>query len=164
MSLKDENEMNFNVLSAYDLLPLEIKAKVRLLASLGKKNGCVTLQQIDSVLSDSVVDSAHVESLMMILDGLGIRLLDEDDIAAFMKARESLDAASNALFLSKADRLLREFTDKQREVLFLRFGLLDGQFRSLEEVGRLFRITTEAVRSIEISAFRKSYEVGLRAS
>lgn len=164
MSLKDENEMNFNVLSAYDLLPLEIKAKVRLLASLGKKNGCVTLQQIDSVLSDSVVDSAHVESLMMILDGLGIRLLDEDDIASFMKARESSDAASNALFLSKADRLLRELTDKQREVLFLRFGLLDGQFRSLEEVGRLFRITTEEVRSIEITAFRKLYEVGLRPS
>ena len=46
-------------------------------------------------------------------------------------------------------------TDRERRVLSLRFGLLDGYSRTLEEVGRQFNVTRERIRQIEAKALRK---------
>ena len=46
-------------------------------------------------------------------------------------------------------------TDRERQVLEQRFGLVDGYSRTLEEVGRQFRVTRERIRQIEAKALRK---------
>ena len=51
--------------------------------------------------------------------------------------------------------LLRTLTERESRVLQLRFGLEDGQSRTLEEVGREFGVTRERIRQIEAKAFRK---------
>ena len=51
--------------------------------------------------------------------------------------------------------VLNSLTYRERKVLGLRFGLEDGRSRTLEEVGREFRVTRERIRQIEAKALRK---------
>ena len=51
--------------------------------------------------------------------------------------------------------MLDSLAPREREVLALRFGLKDGYSRTLEEVGRLFKVTRERIRQIEAKALRK---------
>jgi RNA polymerase primary sigma factor len=55
----------------------------------------------------------------------------------------------------KIDLVLRSLTEREKEVLILRFGLLDGIQRTLEEIGRHFKVTRERIRQIEAKALRK---------
>ena len=51
--------------------------------------------------------------------------------------------------------MLASLTERERKVLELRFGLGDGYSRTLEEVGKQFRVTRERIRQIEAKALRK---------
>ncbi len=51
--------------------------------------------------------------------------------------------------------ILGELSDRERRVLELRFGLVDGNSRTLEEVGQEFGVTRERIRQIEAKALRK---------
>ena len=53
------------------------------------------------------------------------------------------------------DTLLSELKERERQVILLRFGLEDGQPRTLEEVGKEFKVTRERIRQIEAKALRK---------
>ena len=55
----------------------------------------------------------------------------------------------------RVDAALRSLVEREKEVLILRFGLLDGVQRTLEEVGRHFKLTRERIRQIEEKALRK---------
>jgi RNA polymerase primary sigma factor len=63
--------------------------------------------------------------------------------------------ASNGILRSKIDELLKTLTYREREIIRLRYGLGDGYTYTLEEVGRIFRVTRERVRQIEAKAVRK---------
>ncbi|MBM3859915.1 MAG: RNA polymerase sigma factor RpoD [Verrucomicrobia bacterium] len=65
------------------------------------------------------------------------------------------DMASYSLLKEKLGEVLDTLTDRERKVLQLRFGLGDGYCRTLEEVGRQFRVTRERIRQIEAKALRK---------
>ena len=65
------------------------------------------------------------------------------DSAAFSMLREELNSALDSL------------TDRERQVIVLRFGLEDGRARTLEEVGEEFNVTRERIRQIEAKALRK---------
>jgi RNA polymerase primary sigma factor len=65
------------------------------------------------------------------------------------------DAASRQLLKEQMQDILDSLSTRERRVLQLRFGLVDGQSRTLEEVGQKFGVTRERIRQIEAKALRK---------
>ena len=65
------------------------------------------------------------------------------------------DYASNELLKDELNEVLLELTDREEKVLRLRFGLDDGRTRTLEEVGKEYKVTRERIRQIEAKALRK---------
>ena len=66
-----------------------------------------------------------------------------------------LKLANNGLLREKIDELLKTLTYREREIVRLRYGLADGYCYTLEEVGRIFKVTRERVRQIEAKAVAK---------
>ena len=77
------------------------------------------------------------------------------DLLPDESALEPADAASRQLLKEQVMDVLSSLTPRERKVLELRFGLEDGRSRTLEEVGREFRVTRERIRQIEAKALRK---------
>ena len=71
------------------------------------------------------------------------------------EAIEPADAAARALLSEAVGEALDELTERERQVVRLRFGLDDGQVRTLEEVGREFGVTRERIRQIEAKTLAK---------
>ncbi len=65
------------------------------------------------------------------------------------------DQASRHLLKEQMDEILRGLSERERRVLEMRFGLKDGNARTLEEVGQEFGVTRERIRQIEAKALRK---------
>ena len=65
------------------------------------------------------------------------------------------EAASLLLLKEQLNEVLDTLTDREAKVLRLRFGLVDGRSRTLEEVGKEFDVTRERIRQIEAKALRK---------
>ncbi len=70
-------------------------------------------------------------------------------------ALEPVDAASKELLREQIRNVLGFLSEREREVLEMRFGLNDGKDHTLEEVGRSFGVTRERIRQIEAKALRK---------
>ena len=64
-------------------------------------------------------------------------------------------AATQQLLREQVVEILEELNDRERQVLEMRFGLIDGRNRTLEEVGQAFGVTRERIRQIEAKALRK---------
>ena len=79
---------------------------------------------------------------------LGDFIPDED-------ASEPSEAASFSLLKEQLMEVLDTLTPREKKVLELRFGIVDGRTRSLEEVGKEFNVTRERIRQIEAKALRK---------
>ena len=65
------------------------------------------------------------------------------------------DVASQTMLKEELNEVLKTLSDREARVLSLRFGLEDGRTRTLEEVGREFKVTRERIRQIEAKALRK---------
>src|SRR5215203_384904 len=65
------------------------------------------------------------------------------------------DAASRKMLKEQMDDVLGTLSERERQVLAMRFGLDDGRTRTLEEVGKAFGVTRERIRQIEAKALRK---------
>jgi len=77
------------------------------------------------------------------------------DFMSDNEATEPSEAAEAALLRQGIEKALATLTPREARVLKLRFGLDDGQARTLEEVGREFGVTRERIRQIETKALRK---------
>ena len=66
-----------------------------------------------------------------------------------------MSAAAQGMLRDKIENLLKTLTYREREIIRLRYGLGDGYTYTLEEVGRIFKVTRERVRQIEAKAVRK---------
>ncbi len=66
-----------------------------------------------------------------------------------------VELASHQLLKTQIAEALDKLSERERRIIVLRFGLEDGKFRTLEEVGREFGITRERIRQIEAKALRK---------
>ncbi|MGA8351086.1 MAG: RNA polymerase sigma factor RpoD [Isosphaeraceae bacterium] len=70
-------------------------------------------------------------------------------------AESPINAATQEMLKEKIDQVLKTLTYREREIIKLRYGLGDGYTYTLEEVGRIFKVTRERVRQIEAKAVRK---------
>ncbi len=70
-------------------------------------------------------------------------------------AESPVSAATQEMLKDKIDQVLKTLTYREREIIKLRYGLGDGYTYTLEEVGRIFKVTRERVRQIEAKAVRK---------
>ena len=70
-------------------------------------------------------------------------------------AENPSEMTAYSLLKERLKDVLQTLTEREQEVLTLRFGLLDGYSRTLEEVGRKFTVTRERIRQIEAKALRK---------
>lgn len=71
------------------------------------------------------------------------------------KTATPVDAASYMLLREQLGEVMNSLTEREKQVLILRFGLADGRARTLEEVGKVFDVTRERIRQIEAKALRK---------
>src|SRR3954447_4282354 len=77
------------------------------------------------------------------------------DLIEDKSAENPLDMTSYSLLKEKLGHVLSSLTERERRVLELRFGLVDGYQRTLEEVGKQYKVTRERIRQIEAKALRK---------
>ncbi|MDQ6927185.1 MAG: RNA polymerase sigma factor RpoD [Actinomycetota bacterium] len=83
---------------------------------------------------------------------------DDSYLGDFIEDQQAVapaDAAARALLAEAVNEALDGLTDRERQVVRLRFGLDDGQVRTLEEVGREFGVTRERIRQIEAKTLAK---------
>ena len=85
---------------------------------------------------------------------------DEEDttIGSFVEDQDTpgpADATSNTLLAEALNEILDTLTEREADVLRMRFGMYDGRTHTLEEVGQIFGVTRERIRQIENKAIRK---------
>src|SRR5262249_20335042 len=79
----------------------------------------------------------------------------EDDTA-----ESPVQAATQEMLKDKIDQVLKTLTYREREIIKLRYGLGDGYTYTLEEVGRIFKVTRDRVRQIEAQGCRQAADPG----
>jgi RNA polymerase primary sigma factor len=121
-----------------------------------------TIEELAAVAKLSVEAVAELENLLheqASVESLGGEDVDVNvllgDLHEQAKAEEASRKANLPELREKVDSALRSLAEREKEVLILRFGLLDGVQRTLEEVGRHFKVTRERIRQIEEKALRK---------
>lgn len=83
---------------------------------------------------------------------------NDSHLGDFIEDKDTLspdDYTNNQLLKDEINAVLQGLTEREEKVLRLRFGLLDGRTRTLEEVGKEFNVTRERIRQIEAKALRK---------
>lgn len=83
---------------------------------------------------------------------------DDSHLGDFLKDDKTttpVEAASHMLLREQLEEVMGSLTDREKQVLILRFGLIDGKAKTLEEVGKDFHVTRERIRQIEAKALRK---------
>jgi len=134
-----------------------IKTNSQLLQDLGREP---TLEEIAREMG---VSPERVSEIIRIAPeplSLETPIGEEEDshLADFIEDQEAIspaEAASHMILREKIDEALSNLTDRERDVLRMRFGLDDGYPRTLEEVGKCFSVTRERIRQIEAKALKK---------
>ena len=121
-----------------------------------------TIEELAAEAKLSVEVVMEVENLMheqASVESLGGEGVDVNEVLGGFQEQAKSEEASREAKLpelrEKVDSALRSLAEREKEVLILRFGLLDGVQRTLDEVGRHFRVTRERVRQIEMKALKK---------
>lgn len=128
-----------------------------LLQELGREP---TPEEVAARLNVSVTRVREVMKISRDPVSLDTPIGEEDDshLGDFIEDDSALSPADSAAFSMLREELslaLESLTDRERQVVRLRFGLEDGRARTLEEVGKEFNVTRERIRQIEAKALRK---------
>jgi RNA polymerase primary sigma factor len=118
---------------------------------------------IDELAEKTGLTSERVREIQRIaLDPLSLDspVGEEDDsnLADFIEdsaADAPAEVATRRMLAQAVEEALGELSDREKEVVKLRFGLIDGQARTLEEVGKEFGVTRERIRQIEAKTLAK---------
>jgi RNA polymerase primary sigma factor len=134
-----------------------IKTSSQLLQELGREP---TLDELARALEMPIERVSEIIRIAPEPLSLETPIGEEEDshLADFIEDHEIVspaEAASNMILREKIEEALDLLTPRERDVLIMRFGLEDGCSRTLEEVGRHFRVTRERIRQIEAKALKK---------
>ena len=129
----------------------------RLLQELGREPGSDEISRASGIPIEEVRRVLNIGRHPVSLD----RPVGESEDSSFGEFIEDnstenpMISASQGMLRKKIEGLLKTLTYREREIIRLRYGLGDGYTYTLEEVGRIFKITRERVRQIEAKAVRK---------
>ena len=134
-----------------------MKTSSHLLQELGREP---TLDELSRELDMPVERVSEIYRIAPAPLSLETPIGEEEDshLADFIQDQEGVspdDAASQQLLRERIVEVLSELSNRERDVLRMRFGLDDGYPRTLEEVGRHFAVTRERIRQIEAKAIKK---------
>ena len=129
----------------------------KLVQELGREP---TLEEIAAELNlpiEKIIEANRTAADTLSLD---MPVGDEEDttIGSFVEDDNTpgpVDATSNAMLSEALTEILGTLTEREADVLRMRFGLYDGRTHTLEEVGQIFGVTRERIRQIENKAIRK---------
>ncbi len=129
----------------------------KLVQELGREP---TLEEVAQELNlpiDKIIEANRTAADTISLD---TPVGDEEDttIGSFVEDENTLgpaDATSNALLAEALGDILSTLSEREADVLKMRFGMYDGRTHTLEEVGQIFGVTRERIRQIENKAIRK---------
>ncbi len=125
-----------------------------------KKGREPTIEEIAAATDISVEETKRVLKISKHPISLDRPIGDSDDsyFGDFIEdeqAESPVTAASHEMLKDKIEGVLQTLTFREREIIKLRYGIGDGYTYTLEEVGRIFKVTRERVRQIEAKAVRK---------
>lgn len=129
----------------------------KLLQTLGREPSIDEIAQAASISPDETRRVLKISRHPISLD----RPVGESEDSYFGEFIEDdhlespVSAATQEMLKDKIDQVLKTLTYREREIIKLRYGLGDGYTYTLEEVGRIFKVTRERVRQIEAKAVRK---------
>lgn len=134
-----------------------VRVSRQLLQELGREP---TPEEIAAEMDLSVDKVREIMKIAQEPVSLETPIGEEDDshLGDFIEDQEALapsDAAAYELLKEQLEDVLDTLTEREENVLRLRFGLDDGRTRTLEEVGKVFGVTRERIRQIEAKALRK---------
>jgi RNA polymerase primary sigma factor len=134
-----------------------IKTSGHLLQELGREP---TLEEIAREMDIPVERVSEIIRIAPEPLSLETPIGEEEDshLSDFVPDDEAIspaEAASNLILREQIEDVLAKLTQRERDVLKMRFGLEDGYPRTLEEVGRHFKVTRERIRQIEAKALKK---------
>ena len=134
-----------------------IRTSRRLLQEMGREPTAEEIAAEMQITPDKVREIIKVSQEPVSLE-TPIGEEDDSHLGDFLEDHAALapaEAASHQLLKEQVKDALCSLTQREQEVLRLRFGLDDGRSRTLEEVGKEFRVTRERIRQIEAKALRK---------
>jgi RNA polymerase primary sigma factor len=134
-----------------------VRTSRRLLQELGREPTDDEIGEEMGLTADRVREIVRVSQEPVSLE-TPIGEEEDSSLGDFVEDREAAappDVASLVVLRDEVEGVLDTLTPRERRVLQLRFGLLDGHQRTLEEVGKRFGVTRERVRQIEAKALRK---------
>lgn len=134
-----------------------IRVQRQLLQKYGREP---TPEEISQEMDTSVDRVLEIMKIAQEPVSLETPIGEEEDshLGDFIEDRDAqapADAAADVLLREQLTEVLGTLTDREKQVLMLRFGLKDGKARTLEEVGKNFKVTRERIRQIEAKALRK---------
>lgn len=129
----------------------------RLMQDLGREP---TPEEVAQELAIDVAKAREIIKVSQEPTSLQTTIGDDDDsvLADFIQDTSQpspYDATSRQLLKEQMNDVLYTLSDRERRVLIMRFGLDDGQRKTLEQVGRAFSVTRERIRQIESKAIKK---------
>jgi RNA polymerase primary sigma factor len=141
---------------------IETMSKLRnVTKKLTQKNGREpTIEEVAQATDISVDETKRVMKIAKHPISLDRPIGESDDsyFGDFIEdqgAESPVNAAAHEMLKDKIEKVLHTLTYREREIIKLRYGINDGYTYTLEEVGRIFKVTRERVRQIEAKAVRK---------
>ena len=140
-----------------EVINLATRCNRKLVQELGREP---TLEEIAAELNlpiEKIIEANRTAADTLSLD---MPVGDEEDttIGSFVEDDNTpspADATSNTLLAEALTEILGTLTEREADVLRMRFGMYDGRTHTLEEVGQIFGVTRERIRQIENKAIRK---------
>jgi RNA polymerase primary sigma factor len=134
-----------------------VRVQRRLLQELGREPSDEEVAEEMGITPDKVREIVKVSQDPVSLE-TPIGEEEDSHLGDFVEDTQAVapsDAASLTMLHNEVEDILDTLTPRERRVLQLRFGLIDGHQRTLEEVGKRFGVTRERIRQIEAKALRK---------